>query len=135
MDVPFIFEEVYLPIFRKSPSENHVPHCRAEKLSQFEFHVGIEWEDLRQKIPAKLSMRLINHTQALTRASLKALSLREALGTSDRLVATLREDCSVLRPSRHWALMCWGLSILAIKPPPETRARGGSARANSEAGG
>jgi hypothetical protein len=70
--------------------------------------------------PKKLPQRLINHVQVLTRASLKTLPLKAALGSSDALVVTLREGLQNADVLTSLGVEVLGLSILAIKPTPET---------------
>jgi regulator of protease activity HflC (stomatin/prohibitin superfamily) len=70
--------------------------------------------------PEKLPQRLINHAQVLTRASLKSLPLREALGQSDALVSSLRKGLQSAEVIASLGIEILGLSILAIKPTPET---------------
>ena len=122
VDVPFIFEEVTAD-FQEVTVQGQITFRIAEpkKLSQFmNFTLSSNGRTYASEDPSKLSMRLINHTQVLTRASLKALSLREALGTSDRLVATLREGLQRAEAISSLGIDVLGLSILAIKPSPET---------------
>jgi hypothetical protein len=56
----------------------------------------------------------------LTRASLKSLSLRAALGQSDGLVASLLQGLQSAESIASLGIEILGLSILAIKPTPET---------------
>jgi hypothetical protein len=70
--------------------------------------------------PRKLPQRLINHAQVLTRASMKSLKLRGALGQSDELVTTLHQGLQAAEAISSLGIEILGLSILAIKPTPET---------------
>jgi hypothetical protein len=55
------------------------------------FTLAVDGKEFATDDPQKLPQRLINHTQALTRSSLKGMPLREALGSSDELVNSLRK--------------------------------------------
>jgi hypothetical protein len=70
--------------------------------------------------PTKLPHRLINHAHVLTRASLKSLALREALGQSEDLVSSLRQGLQAAEAITSLGVEVLGLSILAIRPTPET---------------
>jgi hypothetical protein len=70
--------------------------------------------------PQKLSQRLIDQVQVAMRAEVRGLKLKEVLASGDALVGRVRE---VLR--RHpvleaLGLELLGLSLLAVKPKPET---------------
>jgi len=70
--------------------------------------------------PEKLPERLINQAQVLMQTQLAELPLREALAASTRLVdhvlAAMRESVEV----KALGLEILGLSLIAIKPNPET---------------
>ena len=122
VDVPFIFEEVTAD-FQEVTVQGQLTYRVAEpkKLSQLmNFTLTPKGRDYASEDPKKLPQRLINHARVLTRASLKALRLREALGQSDTLVASLREGLQAAEAIASLGLEILGLSILAIKPTPET---------------
>ena len=56
----------------------------------------------------------------LTSSSLRVMSLREALGGADRLVSTVRQGMQDAEAITSLGIEVLGLSILAIKPTPET---------------
>lgn len=122
VDVPFIFEEVTAD-FQEVTVQGQLTFRVSEpkKLSQMmDFTLSPTGREYASEDPKKLTHRLINHTQVLTRASLKSLSLREALGQSDDLVATLRQGLQATEAITSLGIEILGLSILAIKPTPET---------------
>ncbi|MBP7601882.1 MAG: SPFH domain-containing protein [Thermoflexales bacterium] len=131
VDVPFIFEEVTAD-FQTVTVQGQLTYRVADprKLAQLmNFTVLAGGRSYASDDPGKLPLRLINTTQVLTRASLKALSLRAALGQSDALVAALREDLRKAEVIGSLGIEVLALSILAIKPTPETaRALEASAR-------
>lgn len=122
VDVPFIFEEVTAD-FQGVTVQGQLTYRVTEpaKLSQLmNFTLSPNGRDYVSDDPKKLPQRLINYTQVLTRASLKSLPLREALGQSDTLVAALRERLQASDTIASLGIEVLGLSILAIKPTPET---------------
>jgi regulator of protease activity HflC (stomatin/prohibitin superfamily) len=122
VDVPFIFEEVTSD-FQQVTVQGQITYRVADpkKLSRLmNFTLSPSGKDYSSEDPKKLPQRLINHTHVLTRASLKSLSLREALGQSGNLVASLREGLQQAEVITSLGIEVLGLSILAIKPTPET---------------
>lgn len=122
VDVPFIFEEVTAD-FQEVTVQGQLTYRIAEpkKLSQLmNFTLSPNGKDYASDDPKKLPQRLINHAQVLTRASMKSLKLRDALGQSDELVASLRQGLQSAEAIASIGIEILGLSILAIKPTPET---------------
>lgn len=121
-DVPFIFKEVTSD-FQEVTVQGQLTYSVTDpkKLSQLmNFSLAPNGKDYTSDDPQKLSQRLINHAQVLTRSSLKRLSLRQALGSSDALVNALREGMRQSEETTSLGIELLGLSILAIKPTPET---------------
>ncbi len=121
-DVPFIFKEVTSD-FQEVTVQGQLTYSVTDpkKLSQLmNFSLAPNGKDYTSDDPQKLSQRLINHTQVLTRSSLKKMSLRQALGSSDALVNALREGMRQSEETTSLGIEILGLSILAIKPTPET---------------
>ena len=122
VDVPFIFEEVTAD-FQQVTIQGQITYRVADpkKLSQLmNFTLSPNGKGYSSDDHKKIPQRLINHTQVLTRASLKTLSLREALGQSDSLVSQLRDGLQHAETITSLGIEVLGLSILAIKPTPET---------------
>lgn len=122
VDVPFIFEEVTAD-FQEVTLQGQLTYRIADpkKLSGLmNFTLSPSGREYSSEDPKKLPQRLINHARVLTRASLKSLPLREALGQSDALVASLREGLRAAETIVSLGVEILGLSILAIKPTPET---------------
>lgn len=122
VDVPFIFQEVTAD-FQEVTVQGQLTYrvAEAKKLSQLmNFTLTPNGKGYASDDPKKLAQRLINHTQVLARASLKSLQLRAALGQSDALVASLREGLQSAEAIASLGIEILGLSILAIKPTPET---------------
>lgn len=121
-DVPFIFKEVTSD-FQEVTVQGQIAYSvtNPKKLSQLmNFTLASNGKDYTSDDPQKLPQRLINHTQVLTRSLLKTLTLRQALGSSDELVKGLREGMRKAEETTSLGIEILGLSILAIRPTPET---------------
>lgn len=122
IDVPFIFEEVTAD-FQEVTIQGQLTFRISDpkRLSKLmNFTLAANGREYASDDPKKLPQRLINHAQVLTRASLKSLRLREALGRSDVLVASLRKGLQTAETIEALGIEVLGFSILAIKPTPET---------------
>jgi regulator of protease activity HflC (stomatin/prohibitin superfamily) len=122
VDVPFIFEEVTAD-FQQITVQGQITYRVADpkKLSRLmNLTLAPNGRDYTSDDLKKLPQRLINHAQVLTRALLKSLPLREALGRSDTLVDSLREGLRTAEVIVSLGIEVLGLSVLAIKPTPET---------------
>lgn len=122
IDVPFIFHEVTSD-FQEVTIQGQITYRVSDpkKLSQLlDFSLASNGQDYASGDPEKLPQRLVNHIQVLTRSFLKSMSLRETLGASDTLVQLLRNGLQEAEVIRSLGIETLGLSILAIKPTPET---------------
>jgi hypothetical protein len=122
VDVPFIFEEVTAD-FQQVTVQGQITYRVADpkKLAQMmNFTLAASGKNYASEDPKKLPQRLIQHAQVLTRASLKSLSLKEALGKSEGLVDELRQGLQNAEAITSLGIEVLGLSILAIRPTPET---------------
>ena len=70
--------------------------------------------------PQKLPQRVINVVNVLARAQLQSLKLREAIRASEAIVQKVRAALLASQEIAQLGLEVLGLSILAIKPSPET---------------
>lgn len=122
VDVPFIFEEVtadYQTVTIQGQATYRI--ADAKKLSQLmNFTLASNGRDYASEDPKKLPQRLINHARVLTRTSLKSFSLRQALTQSSVLEESLREGLQSAESITSLGIEVLGVSILAIKPTPET---------------
>jgi len=122
VDVPFIFEEVTAD-FQAVTVQGQVTYRVKEpkKLSQLmNFTLTGNGKKYASDDPQKVPQRIIQHAKVLTRASLKSLKLRDALTRSDSLGLSLQEGMQNSDVLDALGLEVIGLSILAIKPTPET---------------
>jgi regulator of protease activity HflC (stomatin/prohibitin superfamily) len=121
-DVPFIFKEVTSD-FQEVTIQGQITYSIADpkKLSQLmNFTLASNGKDYTADDPEKLPQRLINHLHVLTRSSLKTMTLRQALGISADIVNALREGMQNAEETTSLGIEILGLSILAVKPTPET---------------
>lgn len=121
-DVPFIFEEVTAD-FQEVTVQGQITYRVADPkmLSQLmNFTLLPNGRGYASDDPNKLPQRLINQVQVLSQAAIKSLSLKNALGKSDRLVSSLREGLKNAENLASLGIEVLDLSILAIKPTPET---------------
>ncbi|MFI5015601.1 MAG: SPFH domain-containing protein [Hyphomicrobiales bacterium] len=70
--------------------------------------------------PQKLSQRLINQVQVAMRAEIQALSLKQSLTAGEALVGRVSETLARHPTVEALGVEVLGLSVLAIKPKPET---------------
>ncbi len=70
--------------------------------------------------PEKLPTRVLHQVQVAMRAVLSSLELQSALSSSQTLVTTVQNGLSSNRELEALGLEILGLSVLAIKPKPET---------------
>jgi len=122
VDRPFMFEEVTAD-FQDITIQGQVTYrvCDPQKLSQMlNFALDDKGNNYISEDPVKLPQRVINRVQVLMRAELQSLSLRKALQASDTLVETVIERLTSSDDIQSLGIEILGLSILAIKPNPET---------------
>ena len=122
MEAAFIFEETTSD-FQAITIQGQVTFriADAEKISGL-LNYGI---DPRTRAylsddPEKLSQRILNALQVHTKSYLEGLELREALQSSHKLAAQLREDIQTNGELETMGVEVSGLSILALRPNQET---------------
>ncbi|MFO7541171.1 MAG: SPFH domain-containing protein [Chloroflexota bacterium] len=121
-DAPFIFNEStadFQPITVQGQLTYRVtdPELVASLL---DFSIKESIEQYASEDPDKLGQRLVNLTQVLARAEVQRRPLREALRASDEIAATLLDALQQSDALKALGLEVITLSILAIKPVPET---------------
>lgn len=122
VDMPFIFEEVTAD-FQDITIQGQVTYrvSDPQKLSQMlNFALNAKGTNYISDGPSKLPQRVINRVQVLMRAQLQALSLRQALQASDILVENVSQSLASSEDLQSLGIEILGLSILAVKPNPET---------------
>jgi len=121
-DAPFIFEEVTAD-FQAITLQGQVTYriTDAKKLAGLlNFTLAADGRTYASEDPRKLSARVINEVHVLARVELAKLTLREALRASEALVQAVRAQLGQANELLSMGVEILGLSILAIKPTPET---------------
>jgi regulator of protease activity HflC (stomatin/prohibitin superfamily) len=121
-DVPFIFEEQTAD-YQSISLQGQVTYRIAEpkKLAGLmDFTLAPSGRGYASEDPEKLPQRVINLVHVLARAEIEKLPLRQALRASESLVAAIRAQLAALPELTALGLEVLGLSLLAIKPTPET---------------
>ena len=121
-DAPFIFNETtadFQPITVQGQLTYRVtdPKLVAALL---DFSIKDSVEQYASEDPDKLAQRLVNLTQVLARAEVQRRPLRDALQASDEIANSLLTDLQQSEALTALGLEVITLSILAIKPAPET---------------
>ena len=122
VDVPFIFLEVAAD-FQEVTVQGQITYRIADpaRLAQLmDFSISDGNGRYATDDPKNLPQRLINIVQVLTRSFLQAMPLRQALASSDVLVTKLVAGLREAEGIGALGIEVLGLSILAIKPTPET---------------
>jgi hypothetical protein len=121
-DVPFIFNEVtadYQEITIQGELTYRV--ADAKKLAQLiNFTLDSAGRSYVSDDPHKLPQRLIHQIQVSIRSHLRNSGLRDTLRLGDQLVQAVLNDLREAASIKALGVEAQGLSILAIKPNPET---------------
>lgn len=121
-DVPFIFKQVTAD-FQEITIQGQATYRVADpkQLAQLlNFTLDSAGRNYVSTDPEKLSQRVINLIQVLMQSEIGRLSLREALIATTNLVQQVRKSLEVSQEIKQLGLEVLGLSILAIKPNPDT---------------
>lgn len=121
-DVPFIFEEPttdYQTISIQGQVTYRVVDA-AKLAGLLNFALAQNGINYMSDDPHKLPQRVINLVHVLASAELQKLTLREAIRASEAIVKGVLADLSKSPQISALGLEILGLSILAIKPTPET---------------
>lgn len=121
-DVPFIFEEQTAD-YQNVSLQGQITYRIAEpkKLATLmDFTLEPSGRGFASEDPEKLPQRVINLVHVLARAEIEKLPLRQALRASEALVTAIRGQLGASAELAALGLEVLGLSLLAIKPTPET---------------
>src|SRR5215510_11760846 len=121
-DAPFIFNEVTSD-FQEISIQGQANYriTDAKRVSQLlNFTLDASARTYVSDDPQKLPQRVINVIKVLTRKELREMPLREALRSSDTLVQQVGRGLAASPEISSLGIEVIGLSILAIKPNPET---------------
>jgi regulator of protease activity HflC (stomatin/prohibitin superfamily) len=122
VDIPFIFKEVAAD-FQEVTVQGPVAYrvTDPKKLSKLlNFTLADNNQNYTSDDPEKLPQRVVNQVQVLMRAELQKLTLRGALKQSEAIVQSVRKELSVCEMVEQFGIEVLALSVLAIKPKPET---------------
>lgn len=84
------------------------------------FTLDSRGERYLSKDPEKLAQRVVNAINVLVRSRIQSLSLREAIRQTDAFVEQIAEELAARPDIKSLGLEILGLSILAVKPTPDT---------------
>ena len=121
-DAPFIFNEVTSD-FQEISIQGQATYkiVDPQKVAQLlNFNLDASTQSYVSDDPQKLAQRVINVIKVLTRKELQGLTLRQAIKASDMLVQQVSTGLSQSKEIASLGIEVIGLSILAIKPNPET---------------
>jgi len=121
-DTPFIFQETTAD-FQSVTIQGQVTHRVSEPkrlASLLNYTLERDGETYVSQDPEKLPERIIHVINVLARAELQKLLLRGAIRGSDELVKIVKAGLAASEEITSLGLEVLGLSILAIKPTPET---------------
>src|SRR5581483_3958088 len=118
---PFIFEEVTAD-YQHVTVQGQITYRIAEPTrtaAMLNFALDTKG-DYASEDPQKLSQRLIDEVQVAMRGELQALAMKAALNAGDTLVHRIRDLLRQAPTLEALGIEVLSLSILAIKPKPET---------------
>jgi hypothetical protein len=121
-DVPFIFEE-QTGDYQSVSLQGQITYRIAEPqkvAALMDFTLAPHGRGFSSDDPEKLPQRVINLVHVLARAEIEKLPLRQALRGSEFLVNAIRQQLADSPEIAALGLQVLGLSLLAIKPTPET---------------
>jgi regulator of protease activity HflC (stomatin/prohibitin superfamily) len=121
-DAPFIFEETTAD-FQAVTVQGQVTYRVSDPkrlAAVMNFSLNARGSGYAAEDPQKLPQRVINTVNVLAQAQLQLLKLREAVRASDSIVQKVRAALSNSNDISQLGLEILGLSILAVKPTPET---------------
>jgi hypothetical protein len=121
-DVPFIFEE-QTGDYQSVSLQGQITYRIADpkKLAALmDFTLAPNGRGYASEDPEKLPQRVINLVHVMARAELEKLPLRQALRASEPLVNAIRSQLGASAEISALGLEVLGLSLLAIRPTPET---------------
>jgi hypothetical protein len=121
-DVPFIFQETTAD-FQTVTIQGQVTYRVGDPkrlAALLNFTLAPNGQTYAAEDPKKLPERVIHVINVLARAELQKLALREAIRGSDGIVEAVKKRLAAAEEITSLGLEILGLSVLAIKPVPET---------------
>src|SRR5258705_8634246 len=121
-DTPFIFQETTAD-FQSVTMQGQITYRVGDPkrlAALLDFTLAQNGRTYTSEDPQKLPERVVHVINVLARAELQKLPLREAIRSSDAVVQTVKAGLTNSEEIASLGLEVLGLSILAIKPTPET---------------
>lgn len=121
-DVPFIFQEITAD-FQSVTIQGQVTYRVSDPkrlAALLNYTLATYGQSYASEDPDKLPERVIHVINVLARGEMQRLPLREALRASDAVVRAVKTALAASVEITSLGLEILGLSILAIKPTPET---------------
>jgi hypothetical protein len=121
-DVPFIFQETTAD-FQTVTIQGQVTYRVGDPkrlAALLNFTLTPNGQGFAAEDPRKLPERVIHVVNVLARAELQKLSLRDAIRASDGIVEAVKKRLVIAEEIASLGLEILGLSVLAVKPVPET---------------
>lgn len=121
-DVPFIFQAVTSD-FQDISLQGQLTYRISDPqktAGMMDFSLSSDGASFATEDPQKLSQRLVNTLQDLTRSRMKTLTLRDALNDIDGIALALSKGMKSAELINTLGVEILGLSLLAVKPTPET---------------
>jgi hypothetical protein len=122
IDMPFIFEEVSAD-YQTLTIQGQVTYRIAEPkkiAGLLNYSLDAYSKRFVSNDPDKLSQRVSNVVNVLTRRELGVLPMKEAMKSTELLVKNVSEGLKSSPETQALGLEILGLAILAVKPAPET---------------
>ncbi len=133
VDIPFIFEEVTSDFqtvsIQGQITFRIIDQKRIAKL--LNYTLNLKGQGYKSDDPQKLPQRILNMVRVLAKKQLQALSLKEAVQSSEGLAKNILQEIKETDEIEFLGIEILGLSILAILPNKET-ARALEAEAREE---
>ena len=121
-DVPFIFQETTAD-FQTVTLQGQVTYRVGDPkrlAALLNFTLTPNGQGYAAEDPRKLPERVIHVVNVLARAELQKLPLRDAIRASDGIVEAVKKRLVIAEEIASLGLEILGLSVLAVKPVPET---------------
>lgn len=121
-DAPFIFQETTAD-FQSITIQGQVTYRVGEPkrlAALMNYTLAPNGHTYAAEDPRKLPERVIHVVNVIARAELQKIKLREAIRAGDELVQAVKDRLTKAEEITSLGLEVLGLSILAIKPTPET---------------
>lgn len=122
VDIPFIFHQI-TEDFQEVSLQGQITYRIIEPLQLsklFNFTLASDGRRYTSNDPEKLPQRVVNTIQVFVQSVVSHLSLRAVLQATDSLVQDVLQRLRESKEINSLGLEILGLSILAIKPTPET---------------